>query len=315
MKHLHNVINHGNIFTTCILQGLNYQPVVLESSQQRFSFPQFHQWCFRKQVRLAGSPNDWSRCSHPVKHICSEPLTTTLIQFSIAVEQLHWSDLITLHQNAWSENLPCSIISCVLELTNVVFSSCFCLMFVCPMLCYEVALGICPLDFNSHQPRFYTKNSGWNGNAGLNIPSWIRSWRNSSSSPSPACCHSTCWSCRRLIGFSACTWVAVWHDINSRFTMTVAHVTDCNLPAFWIWEISSFLPRGVTLLQAFSNKCIHHWIAAKKEDLHIYGSWTGAVTRLTFKCSEITRFAKVFGYAPVALRCFPPDLGSRGSQA
>ena len=248
-------------------------------------------------------------------NICSEPLTTTLIQFSIAVEQLHWSDLLTLHQNAWSENLPCSIIGCVLELTNVVFSSCFCLMFVCPMLCYEVALGICPLDFNSHQPRFYAKNSGWNGNAGLNIPSWIRSWRNSSSSPSPACCHSTCWSCRRLIRFSACTWVAVWNDINSRFTMTVAHVTDCNLPAFWIWEISSFLPRGVTLLQAFSNKCIHHWIAAKKEDLHIYGSWTGAVTRLTFKCSEITRFAKVFGYAPVALRCFPPDLGSRGSQA
>ena len=93
MKHPRNVINHGNIFTTCILQGLNYQPVVPESSQQRFSFPQFHQWCFRKQVRLAGSPNDWSCCSHPVKHMqwTTDNRTDSIFDSSGAIA-LKWLD-------------------------------------------------------------------------------------------------------------------------------------------------------------------------------------------------------------------------------
>lgn len=75
-------------------------------------------------------------------------------------------------------------------------------MFVsaCPMLCSEVASGFQPLHFKSHQLRDYAKNSGWNGNVGLNVPSSIRSWRNISRSPRSECCHSAGWSWHRFIG-------------------------------------------------------------------------------------------------------------------
>lgn len=155
-------------------------------------FQDFCKLCFRLQVWLAGSPSDWfcsitQRKPSAVKLIMfqfviitetklndtyvdyvdtfqsrSEPLTSTLIEFSQSsranCKDMDW----TLHQNSWSEkwNLQIWIKYCV---STFVCSA-------CPMLCYE--------------------NSGWNGNVGLNVPSSIRSCRNISKSFRSANCHS-----------------------------------------------------------------------------------------------------------------------------
>ena len=77
-------------------------------------FPNFCKWCFRLQVRLAGSPNDRFCCCHPKKSMqWTTDIHTDWIFLSSGgnCTEMDW----TVHQNPWSEklNLPLWIKNCV----------------------------------------------------------------------------------------------------------------------------------------------------------------------------------------------------------
>ena len=67
-------------------------------------FPNFCKWCFRLQVRLAGSPNDRFCCCHPKKSMqWTTDIHTDWIFLSSGgnCTEMDW----TVHQNPWSEKL------------------------------------------------------------------------------------------------------------------------------------------------------------------------------------------------------------------